>query len=79
MDHALGCLLPIGRKMSRPTTLTMTDLNGSAYECLAEAFDTTHNVLILLYPVAALTRTTVILSAPGKATPGPANDISKAS
>jgi Zn-dependent peptidase ImmA (M78 family) len=79
MDHDLGCLLPIGRKMSRPTTLSMTDLNGTAYECLAEAFDTTHNVLILLYPVAAVTRTTVILSAPGKATPGPANDISKAS
>ncbi|WIW50463.1 ImmA/IrrE family metallo-endopeptidase (plasmid) [Bradyrhizobium sp. 62B] len=53
--HSLGRVLPIGRKMSRATPVSMTDLNGQAHECLAEAFDTTFNVLILVYPKKALT------------------------
>jgi IrrE N-terminal-like domain len=66
LDHELGPLLPIGRKMTRPTTLSVADRNGVAHECVAEAFDTTWNVLILLYPVAALTRSTFIQLAPVK-------------
>ncbi|MGF1628692.1 MAG: ImmA/IrrE family metallo-endopeptidase [Kiloniellaceae bacterium] len=62
LDHPLGHVLPIGRKMTRPTTLSIKDKNGVAHECIAEAFDTTYNVLILLYPVKALTGTTVFLS-----------------
>jgi hypothetical protein len=61
-DHYLGPIVPIGRKMTRPTTISVFDLNGTAHECVAEAFDTTFNVLILLYPVKALTATTLILS-----------------
>jgi Zn-dependent peptidase ImmA (M78 family) len=61
LDHALGPLLPIGRKMTRPRSLSITDRNGEHHECIAEAFDSTYNVLILLYPLRALTKTTVIL------------------
>ena len=61
LDHLLGPVLPIGRKMTRPMSLSITDLNGNQHECVAEAFDTTRNVLILLYPVRALTSTTIIL------------------
>jgi hypothetical protein len=46
--------------MTRPTTLSLTDKNGVRHECVAEAFDTTYNVLILLYPIRALTASTVI-------------------
>lgn len=60
-DHCLGRILPVGRKMTRPTTLSMTDRNGTLHECVAEAFDTTHNVIILLYPVKALGKLTIIL------------------
>ncbi|AXK81534.1 ImmA/IrrE family metallo-endopeptidase [Pseudolabrys taiwanensis] len=60
LDHSLGRVLPLGRKMTRPTTISITDRNGQAHECLAEAFDTTFNILILLYPVKALTRTTIV-------------------
>ena len=60
LDHSLGRVLPLGRKMTRPTTISITDRNGQAHECLAEAFDTTFNILILVYPVKALTRTTVV-------------------
>ncbi|TAJ39011.1 MAG: ImmA/IrrE family metallo-endopeptidase [Reyranella sp.] len=61
LDHMLGPVLPIGRRMTRPTTLFVADRNGDRHECLAEAFDTTWNILVLLYPVKALTASTVIL------------------
>jgi hypothetical protein len=63
LDHFLGPVLPIGRKMTRPMSLSNRDKNGVAHECATEAFDTTHNVLILLYPLGALTATTIILPA----------------
>lgn len=63
VDHVLGPVLPIGRKMTRPVLVSITDRNGTAHECVAEAFDTTWNVLILLYPVRALTASTVIVPA----------------
>jgi len=49
--------------MTRPQSLPIIDLNGTEHECLAEAFDTTYNVLILMYPVRALTTSTIILPA----------------
>ena len=55
MSHPLADLLPIGRKMTKPTPLLYCDRNGDRHECLGEAFDTTHNVLILIYPTQALT------------------------
>lgn len=61
LDHSLGRVLPVGKRMTRPTTVSMTDRDGQAHECVAEAFDTTFNVLILLYPVKALTSTTYIM------------------
>jgi hypothetical protein len=61
LSHALGSVLPVGRKMTRPRSLSIKDRNGAPHECLAEAFDTTHNVIILLYPVQALGKQTIIL------------------
>jgi hypothetical protein len=61
LDHVLGGVLPIGRKMTRPTSLSILDLNGTKHECLAEAFDSTWNILILLYPIGALTTSTIIM------------------
>ena len=60
-DHFLGTVLPIGRKMTRPMSLPIRDRNGTTHECLAEAFDTTYNVLIFLYPIKALTSATLLL------------------
>jgi hypothetical protein len=61
LDHVLGPVLPIGRKMTSPRSISIIDLDGTKHECVAEAFDTKWNVLILLYPVTALTATTIIL------------------
>jgi hypothetical protein len=63
LDHALGAVLPVGRRMTRPVALAINDRDGKRHECVAEAFDTTFNVLVLLYPTRALTSSTVILPA----------------
>jgi hypothetical protein len=62
-DHALGILLPIGRKMTRPTMLAYRDRNGAVHECLGEAFDTRHNVLMLIYPTNELGGSMLVLPA----------------
>ena len=54
--------------MTRPIPLTISDLNGQQHECLAEAFNTTYNILILLYPVTELTATTVLTPAAATST-----------
>lgn len=61
LDHALGPALPIYNKMTKPHSLSIVDLNGTAHECLAEGFKTPYNVFILLYPIRALTATTIIM------------------
>jgi len=62
LDHPLGRLLPLyGRRVIKPTSLAMRDRNGELQECVAESFNTTHNIIILLYPARALTATTVIM------------------
>lgn len=61
IDHPLGSVLPLGRKMTGPTALSIKDKNGTGHECIAEAFDTKWNVIILLYPVQALTSSRIIL------------------
>ncbi|MDE2105180.1 MAG: ImmA/IrrE family metallo-endopeptidase [Patescibacteria group bacterium] len=55
LESPLGGLLPVGRKMTRPSPLLYKDRNGTIHECLGEAFDTTFNILLLIYPVKALT------------------------
>lgn len=62
-DHFLGPLLPIGRKMTRPTGFSLMDRNGDVHECVGEAFDTTHNVIILIYPEKALQKSIITLTA----------------
>jgi hypothetical protein len=66
LDHVLGPILPIGRKMTKARTLSLPDRNGDEHECVAEAFDSTLNIIILLYPVRALSATTVIMPGYGE-------------
>lgn len=51
LNHSLGKVLPIGRKMTRATTVSVTDRNGYSQACLAEAFNTTFNIIVLVYPL----------------------------
>ena len=61
LDHALGRILPIGRRMTPPTIVCLADRNGDSHECIAEAFDTRHNVILLLYPVRELSASVSIV------------------
>jgi hypothetical protein len=61
VDHALGDLLPIRRKLTKPTQLVFHDRNGVDHECLGEAFDTTYNIILLIYPIKELTSTSILL------------------
>ncbi len=61
LDDALGPILPIGRSMTKARSLSLPDRNGDKHVCVAEAFDSTFNIIILLYPVRALNATTVIM------------------
>ena len=63
-DHFLWPALPIGRRITRPVLVRIADVNGMHHECLAEAFDTSYNILVLLYPKKALTAKTVIVRLP---------------
>ena len=63
LDHPFGPVLPVGRRMTRPMSVSINDRNGGAHECLVEAFDTTFNVLILLYPIKSLTATRILMPA----------------
>lgn len=62
LDHALGPVLPLySRKKTKPHSLSIVDLNGTTHECLAEGFKTPYNIFVLLYPVRALTASTIIV------------------
>jgi hypothetical protein len=55
LQHSLGQLLPRGQqRVVKPTLISLHDRNGDMHECVAEAFDTKHNIIILLYPVQTL-------------------------
>ena len=62
--HQLWPVVPIQRKMTQPVSLAIEDRNGQRHDCLAEAFNNTYNILILLYPTTALTTTTVLMPPP---------------
>lgn len=61
--HPIAPLLPIGRKMTRPTNFVLSDRNGLRHECVGEAFDTSYNVLVLIYPVKALATSVLLMPA----------------
>ena len=60
LDHSLGCALPIGRRMTKPVSVSITDLNGEAHEFVAEAFDTKFNIIVLAYAKVSLRRPQII-------------------
>jgi len=61
-DDALGKVIPIGRKMSRPREVVLIDSAGVRHACVVEAFDSTRHVFILICPQTALTRRIVLVS-----------------
>lgn len=58
--HALASLIPIGRRMTAPRDFAFADRNGARHICIGEAFDTKHNILLLIYPQDALPNSILI-------------------
>ncbi len=60
-DHFLWPVLPIGCRMTRPVLIPFLDRNNVPHECVAEAFDTTYNILVLIFTMKAMTSKTITL------------------
>lgn len=60
-DGPIGAVIPVGRRMSSPRELPVTDRNGVVHRCIAEAFSSTHHVFVLIHAVSALTATSVVV------------------
>lgn len=51
-----------GRRMSRPDTCTLTDLNGTVEEFVGEGFSTPYNTFVLIHARATLQRRIIVAS-----------------
>jgi hypothetical protein len=64
-NHPLADLIPIGRRMTAPREFVYADRNGRQHVCVGEAFDTKHNILLLIYPQSALPTSVFVSSLAG--------------
>lgn len=61
-EHPLGALMPRGRQRMVPARdVVLVDRNGQRRECIGDAFNTKHQILILLRDNGALTKTTIVM------------------
>lgn len=60
-DHAIGSLVPIGKRMVYPHELLLTDRNRDKHKCLGEAFDTKHQILVLIRDMGAISKASILL------------------
>ena len=62
-QHPLASLVPRGKKqrMVYPRGVGLTDRNGERRECVGEAFDTKHQVLVLLRDKGPLNTTIIVM------------------
>jgi hypothetical protein len=58
--HAVASIIPLGRRMTKPRELVLVDRNNDRRECVAEAFDTTHQIFLLIRDVGEVKRSTII-------------------
>jgi Zn-dependent peptidase ImmA (M78 family) len=61
--HVLAAAVPLGRRMVYPRQIPVTDRNGDRRECTVEAFDTMHQVLILIADKKPFARRSIVFPA----------------
>jgi len=62
-NDSIGSVIPLGnRRASKPKTIVLVDSNGIEHECLAESFTQTYQVFVLICPIAALTKKSLIFA-----------------
>jgi hypothetical protein len=62
-NDPLGSLIPLGKQWgaSKPKPIMLVDTNGCEHECLAESLTNGYQVFILVCPVLALTKKSIII------------------
>jgi hypothetical protein len=64
--HALGALVPRGKqRMIYPWGFALTDRNGDRRECIGEAFNTPHQILMLLRDEGLLHKPSIVIPRTG--------------
>jgi hypothetical protein len=58
--HPAGAVVPIGRRMTRPRDIVLVDRNNEQRKCIAEAFDTTHQIFVLIRDVGAVAKSVLL-------------------
>lgn len=62
-DDPVGAVIPVGgRRMTSPRRIEIVDANGEVRDCLAEAFNSTYQVFILLHASETLRSTVVAIA-----------------
>ena len=59
--HPLAWAVPVGKRMVYPRDVSLTDRNGDQRECIAEAFNTMHHILLLILDKKPFVRKSIIL------------------
>jgi IrrE N-terminal-like domain len=58
--HPVAAVVPIGRRMTRPREVVLVDRNNEQRECLAEAFDTKHQIFLLIRDIGPVRRSVLL-------------------
>lgn len=62
-NDPIGSIIPLGKqRASKQKTIVLVDSNGVEHECLAESFTQTYQVFILICPIAALRKKSMVIS-----------------
>lgn len=59
--HPLGHMIPVRRKMTAARKIYLVDRNKDQRQCQAEAFDTRHQIFLLIRDMGVLKKTTVFV------------------
>jgi hypothetical protein len=64
-SDSIGAMIPMGgKRMSAPRSMPLRDRNGVLHDCIAEAFDSKHQVFVLIHAAATLTKRSVVMPSP---------------
>lgn len=60
-NDEIGALVPLEKAMSRPREIVLIDQNGDRHECIAEAFNNTYQVFILIHVKKSLSEKKIFI------------------
>jgi hypothetical protein len=58
--HPIAAVVPIGRRMTRQREVVLIDRNNEQRECIAEAFDTKHQIFLLIRDIGPVRKSVLL-------------------